>query len=508
MKRLAAGLALVAALAATGGCAAPGSESSVDSIRIGVTPERLGGNYNVVTAGGLGMDVTSIYQTLFTATAEDPFAFVPDAATGFELSDDWKTITITLREGIVFSDGEHLTAPGVKEYFETLGATEDWYGKAGWDIANPTLTAPDETTLVITSDIPINPRTFGPFAYGLLAEIPLTSVRALDDLEALAETPVGSGPYALESVTAGVEATLVKNEDYWDADAYPFEEVTILVFEDQVAALNALKAGQIDTTNVNPALGAEAESAGFRLDQGAGLAALLYVADREGSLQPALADVRVRTAMALAFDREAINENLNQGFGEVTSQPFLPGSPQYGEGGDDPYAYDPERARELMAEAGYADGFDLVIPSGVFQGNDVWKPVVQQFLGDIGIRVTFEDFPDTSAFFTAMLSAEYPVLVYGMNRVSTFGFFAAPDALFNVFKIRDPLIDEMWPAITDGPDAAAEEAMQAIGDHVLEEVFLVPFAAPNSVWASAEGYSVNVGAWGAYPWVEDFGKSE
>jgi peptide/nickel transport system substrate-binding protein len=505
--RLATGAAIVAALAVVAGCATPSTEPTVDSIRIGVTPDRLSGVYSALNLSALGLDTIAMYQTLFTASPEVAYEFEPNAATAYELSDDWKTITITLRDDIVFTDGEPLTAPGLKAYFDELATSEDWGAKANWDAGEITLEAPDDTTLIISSSRPINPRTPS-FGLDFIALMPFASPRALDDLEATEDAPAGSGPYVLESVTPGVEATLVKNEDYWNADAIPFEEMTILVFQDQVAGLNALKAGQIDTTGSNAPLAVEAEAAGFRVDEGAGNTAYLYIADREGTLQPAFADVRVRQAMAYAFDREAINESLNLGFGEVTSQPFLPGKPEYGDGGDDPYAYDPDHARELMAEAGYADGFDLVIPGGTFQGNNVWAPVVQQYLGDIGIRVTFDEFPDGSAFFTAMLSGEYPVLLYGMNRVSALPFFVAPGWLFDIFKIENPFISESWDSMMNGPDEATEPAARELGQYVLDEVFLVPFATPSSIWVSAPGYSVNMSTWGSYVAPTDFEVAE
>lgn len=497
------GAVALALLGGVAACGSPNVSDRPDSIRIGVSPDQLAADYDVTTRPLYSLDSKAVFDSLFQASADSTFSYEPNAATGYELSDDWKTLTITLRDDVVFTDGEALTAEGLATYLETMSTDDTWWFKAAWDDQAPTVTATDEFTLELTSEKPMSLSVNG-FATGVLVVLPLASPAALADRETPELEPVGSGPYVVDSVTPGVSARLVKNADYWNADAYPFEEVELTVFEDDVAALNALKAGQIDATRLSIPLADEAENDGFRLDEGAGRITVMYVADREGTVVPAVADKRVRQAMALAFDRAAINESLNLGYGDVTSQPFQPGRPEFVPDGDARYGYDPESARELLAEAGYADGFDLVIPSTPFLGISVWQPVVQQYLGDIGIRVTFDEFADTGAYFTEARSQKYAVLMYSEVREQIVPIFLPKGSIFDVFGIDDPAFEDRWSVMQTGPTEDADAAAAELGEYVLDQAYLVPFAAAHYVWASAEGYSVQVGLSGNNVRVIDF----
>jgi peptide/nickel transport system substrate-binding protein len=439
------------------------------------------------------LPIAAIYDGFFgTATEEYNGGFRPALATGYERSEDWKTVTVTLRDDVTFTDGEPLTAEGVRTYLEGMAATEGWWFTYFWDKNSPTLTAIDATTLVITSDKPM-PTGDLSFLGTLFNAVAIASPNSLNDLAASASEPIGSGPYVIEEVIPDVSVTVTRNEDFWDPTTYPFDVIEFVVFADPVAALNALKSGQIDTTELPIPYAADAENEGFTLTRGPGLYTALFVADREGTVVRALADKRVRHAMALAFDRPAINEALNLGYGMVTSQAFDVGDPEYVEGGDDRYGYDPERARELLSEAGYPDGFDLLIPSTPFGGINTWEPVVAQYLGDIGIRVTFDTIGDTGAYFDAISTAEYPVLMYGpLTGVSTVPMFlATSDGAFNGFGVVDEKADAWWYAMRNGPDAAAAEAAAAIGEYALEEAIVVPFVSSPKIWASADGVEID-----------------
>jgi peptide/nickel transport system substrate-binding protein len=478
---------------AVAGCSTPEeSPDAPDSIRIGITPDQLAGDYNLATTSLFPLSAGTMYESLFArSTNIETGGFGPNIATGYERSEDWKTVTLTLRDDVTYVDGEKLTAGTVKEYLDGMNGTEGWWFQSTWDLNSPTLTAVDDTTLEFTSDKPMTLRFRG-FLHSLFTAVAIASPKALDDLEASAADPIGTGPYVIESSTPEVGMTLVRNEGYWNTEAFPFDEIELTVFADDVAALNALKAGQIDATKLSIPLGDEAANEGFTIN----LAprdrnVSLYIADREGTTNPAFADPRVRQAMAYAFDREAINESLNRGYGVVSTQPFSEGQAEYVPDGDDRYAYDPDRARELLAEAGYADGFDLVIPSTTFLGLNSWEPVVQQYLGDIGIRVTFDSYPDVGAYFTAATSdTSYPVLMYAEGPISTLPVFITSDAVFNPFKIQDPVVDDLWAKVQSGPDDVADEAAAELGAYVVDESILIVFSAPGNIWATAPGFVV------------------
>jgi peptide/nickel transport system substrate-binding protein len=474
-----------------GGCSgAPAGPDEPTTLRIGI--ESLPGNFSPATLGAFLPPAQPVYETLFTSMLEFG-EHAPGLATGYERSDDWKTVTLTLRDDVTFVDGEKFTAAGLKTYLEGMATHDDWWIKSYWDAAAPTLTAVDETTLTISSEtaLSVNYRTFLGF---LFLDAVIASPSVLDDFEGAATEPVGSGPYVLDTYTPEIGVSFVRNEEYRNPEAYPFDRIEYTVFADQIAALNALRAGQIDATKISTSLAEEADGAGFsisRPDLG-GRSMMLYVADRNGTQNPAVGDVRVRQAMALAFDREAINESINHGYGRVSSQPFVETQPEYVADGDDRYAYDPDRARELMAEAGYADGFDLVLPSTSFFGINTWNPIVEQYLGDIGIRVTFDDLP-TDRFFDAVVnSTQYPVMMYYEGFYQILPVFITGDAVFNLgFKVQDPVVDELWAAAQAGPQEAADEARAELGEYVVDQSLIITFAIPDDLWASVPEVSIS-----------------
>lgn len=482
---LSAAALAVAVSMGVGGCAAPAAEAP-HSIRIGISPDNLA-QADLTNARTWVISVSTVYETLFKSFQEFG-GFQPHLATGYELSDDWKSVTLTLREGVTFTDGEPFNAEALKTYLEGMAEVEHWSFKPKWDEVSPTLTVENDTTLTITAEEGMPPYNAS-FLGDLFGNVPIASPNVLDDLEAATAEPAGTGPYILESITPEVGASYVRNDDYWDPDAAPFETVDLIVFADDVAALNALTSGQVDAATVPRSSAAQAISQGLTINEPRlpGPGVMLIIADRNGVTNPAFADERVRQAMAFAFDREAINENLNQGYGRVSSQVFVETQPEYVPGGDDRYSYDPERARELMVEAGYADGFELVIPSQA--GFSAWEPIVAQYLGDIGIRVTFETMEPAAWFDAAANSTEYPVSMFVLG----LGFWnALPVAidLLNPFKVTDPLVDELWPKAQVGPLAAASEARAQLGEYLLDQSILIQLATPDLLWATAPGYEV------------------
>jgi peptide/nickel transport system substrate-binding protein len=481
----AAAVSLATALAACG----PGEPDEPTSLGIGVAPSFLSGQYNPVTA--FGMDVTAVYETLMFYDY-DATAYVPGLAESFELSDDRLTATFVLRDDVDFSDGEHLDAEVAAAVLAKL--VQERIDAQAWAYEAY------EVEFVATGEYVLEVRTairMLVLAGNALTEfgiLPIFSPAYLDDFGALETAPVGTGPYVLDEIVPQVSASFTANEDYWDQDVRPYDNLEFVVFADQVAGLNALKSGQIDALEVSNSLAPDAEANGFQIHEGVVSTVGLWIADRGGSIQPALADLRVRQAIEYAFDRETINDSLNGGFGVITSQQFTKGTPEYVEGGDDRYGYDPEKARELMAEAGYEDGFDLTIPSTGFLGINTWEPIVTQYLGDIGIRVTYESFPDTGAYFTAALGGTFPVLMYPGSGAIAMDVYILPTAVFAFHDMySDPTVDELAVTMNEGDLDESLEAISQIGEYALDQAWFTVFTAPNTLWATSPEVDIRGG---------------
>lgn len=469
-------LSLAAALAACG----PAASDEPKSLSVGVGPGLFSGLYEPQPS--IGVDMTLVYESLMTfdgATRQ----FEPLLATSFELSDDRKTATLTLRDDVDFSNGEHMDAEGAAAALTAIvqkGTEEVTWFYADYDAQ---FRATGDYELEITTSIPMNTRAGG--ALHGIAILPIFPPSFVDNPEALTDAPIGTGPYLLDKVVPEVSASFVRNEDYWNPEGAPFDTVKITTFDDQIAGLNALKSGQVDSVQIPISAAADAEANGFRIHEGAADTMGLWIADRGGVLQPALGDLRVRQAIALAFDREVINDSLNLGYGRLTSQPFAEGTPEYVEGGDDRYGYDPEEARALMAEAGYEDGFDLTIPSTTFLGINAWEPIVIEYLGAIGIRVTFEKFADSGTYFTAALGGTYPVLMYPGSGEIAMDVYYLPTAVFAFHDLySDPKVDELAETMRNGALDESVQAASDIGEYVYDQAWYTVFAAPNTLWAA------------------------
>ena len=136
------------------------------------------------------------------------------------------------------------------------------------------------------------------------------------------------------------------------------------VYLDPTSMLNALQAGEVDAANLanNEAL-EQVESAGYTISSWEQSWYGLFLFDRAGTMNPALEDVSVRQAINYAFDAEGMLQAAGSGYGTQTGQIFPERSVGFDSALDSRYDFDPEKARELLAEAGYEDGLTLEMPT-------------------------------------------------------------------------------------------------------------------------------------------------
>lgn len=395
----------------------------------------------------------------------------PNAVDEWEYSEDGLTLTMTLRDDLVFSNDEPVTADDVKANFErnkvTPGQQIDKF------VAVDSVEAPDERTVIVNFAYP-DPA----FLYNMTTDAGvIADDENLDDPE-IATNPIGSGPYTLDtskSVT-GSSFVLERREDYWNVEAYPFQTVTVRVITDATAIVNALKAGEVDTGQVQASAMAEfANSPDFNHVQVLGASvSYLNLADRDGTKLEPLADVRVRQAINYAFDREGMVDKILQGEGIPTIQQFNVNGDVYDESLEDTYDYDPEKARELLAEAGYPDGFDIAMPSTVMSTN--FEPTLSQALADIGINVTWEPVPIQNAT-AAVASGTYPMYFF------TVGSDVPPREMIrqlkgqtqNPFKWTSPELDALLKDANAEVDPDARgEIYREVNEYIVDEALFAP----------------------------------
>ncbi|MGC7101041.1 ABC transporter substrate-binding protein [Amycolatopsis lurida] len=471
---------VVAVLLPISSCGSPGPGSSgAGTLTLGVQapPNSLD---PVQLLEGQQMYIwSSIYDTLLYN--DNNAVLQPNAAESWQYSDDARELTLTLRAGMKFSTGTPVTAAAVRTTIERTRTTPGPL-QSNLDAVR-SIEAPDDRTVVLNLAHP-DPNLLGALAQGngVIAD-PATL-----DSPATALDPVGSGPYTLDrqATVNGSKYVLHRRDDYWNAAAYPARTVTIRVIPDRTALFNALLSGEVDAGSVDANQAPATQNAGLTLKRVDGLAVGEFVlADRGGKLAPALSDVRVRRAINMAFDRRKIVDKILGGLGQPTTQIFNPKSPAYLPELNDRYPYDPEGARRLLAEAGYAGGFTLTIPANVM--SQMVQPTITQSLADIGITADWKPVPPQDGTQTG----EYPVyfnIAATVPAPRTVNSKLAAAGSTNPFKHQTPeltaLLDKA--AATTDP-ARADEVYRQINTYVVDNAWFAPLFTSSSNWVTRPG---------------------
>lgn len=425
----------------------------------------------------------AVYDTLLTCNPDGTVG--PGAAESYEFTDDNTVLTMTLRDGMTFENGDPVDAQAVEASIQNM---QDGGGADAGRVAGLSIDTPDDHTVVLTSP---EPRGLLP-VYMCLSTGIVASPAALSSADA-DSVPVSSGPYTLNAAesTAGSVYTFDKRDDYWNAEAYPYEQLVVNIMPDVTARLNALKTGQVDAAAINSATAAEAEASGLSLSERVNVTDGLVIFDRDGTLVPALGDARVRQAINMVFDRDAIATGLYQSRATPTEQIFGPQTDAWSAGLDGTYSYDLDGARALMAEAGYADGFDVEIPSRSPQ-TDQANPLIVQQLGELNIRVTEVPLAGPTAV-PEILSARFPMTFISMPTSSGLWDTAqsiSPSATWNVFHVETPELTALTTEAQTLQGDALAEVVQQINTYTVDNAWFAPWVSPTAYFATADAESL------------------
>lgn len=288
--------------------------------------------------------------------SEGPTELLPGLATSWEHSDDAKTWTFTLREGVTFHDGSPFNAEAVHknvrritdksyEFYDEIGAgaTSNWFT----DFESGRVV--DEHTYEFTFKKPFLgfPRTLAQAMGTLTIGNPAVWERVGNDK--FADQPEGTGPYRFVSRTIGDRIVLERNEDYWGERPH-LDQLTFRIIPNNQTRLAALLSGEVDLISyVQPEDVETLESQGFQVPEGHG-AAYLYLTFNFKNEK--LQDRRVRQALIQGVDRDKLGDQLYNGYAISLGSWYPPGNEAYDPEQTD-FPYDPDAARKLLEEAGY-----------------------------------------------------------------------------------------------------------------------------------------------------------
>jgi peptide/nickel transport system substrate-binding protein len=345
-----------------------------------------------------------IMEPLFTPS-DDGQEALPWLAEGFEISEDQLTTTITLKDGIQFSDGSDLTSADVKFSLEQAAKGEAW-GFINFPLAEGTISAVDESTVVIRTKEPWAPLipTLALFANAIIP----------DDYKGMSkdeffEKPIGTGPFMIEEWTKGESLKLVRNPNYWQEGKPYLDSVTFLAVPDDNARLNMLRGGQAQIIETPPF------SALDSLDQEEGITATAFPSSKTDLLylntkaEP-FDDQNVRQAVAYAIDRQAIVDAVLFGHGEPANSFIAPAVASYNPDNEAPQ-YDPAMAKELLSESSQPNGFStsLLIPSS--SDARTMAQIMQSNFKDVGIEAEIVT-QDPNTAFGNLMAGDYDMMAF------------------------------------------------------------------------------------------------
>ena len=354
-----------------------------------------------------GFNVHAVTGSMFNGLVEvdDNANPHPDLAEWWEVSDDSTQYTFHLADDVRWHDGEPMTSADVKFTFEEILLTYHSRTRGGLSGILESIDTPDDHTVVFNFTQP----------YAALLQrlnsteapiLPVHIYAGVDDVQTAAAnlSPVGTGPFKLESYEIDNQITLVRNDDYFKEGLPYLDRVVFRVIPDQNTQVLALEEGEVDYVWRVPGGGVERLSGDdsitlHSVNSGPGggfcIPTLTFNLDRE-----VFSDIRVRQAIAHAVNREQMLTQVIFGQGRVATGP-IHSQMEFAYSDDvTSYPYDVDRANSLLDEAGYAsDGtrftIDLLLFSfGVFPK---YGEVMRQNLAEVGIDVEVTPL-DRSAF--------------------------------------------------------------------------------------------------------------
>lgn len=413
-RRYLAGVALTLALALTAGACGGDSEPQVEGAPGGDTSVDAGGS--TTTAVPVKADPTAIlrYGTM-QATSLDPvkqgtpcetgpLRLIYDTLTQWDennriapmLAESWTLdsptqLTLNLRRGVTFQDGTPFDAEAVK--FNLDRALNDPVSTVQSLLYMvESVEVVDTHTVRINMSMPAGGPLLSALADRAGMMISPTAFQAAGSQEEFNRAPVGSGMYKVEGEWRPVESLSVRSWDgYWDTETPRLGGIDLTDVKVD-AMVNAINADQmdlvvLDSTAQIPGVEGQPRTV-VKVNPPAVPQLRLFLLN---ATIPPLDDLRVRQAIAHALDRDAIADVMTDGRQGGATQWYPEGSIAFDEDFEDPYPYDPERAKQLLADAGYPDGFELNAVVGSSSTSYVQQgELIQGMLDKVGIKMNLE----------------------------------------------------------------------------------------------------------------------
>lgn len=420
-------------------------------------------------------------------------SIAPLLAKSWEISDDGTVYTFSLQEGVAFHDGSAMDAEDVKFSLDRARAEDSTNAQKALFAGISSVDVVDPMTVKVTLAEPN-----GSFLFNLAwGDAVIVAPESIDDIKT---APVGTGAFKLADWVQGDRIEMARNADYW-GEAPVLASATFKFISDPTAAFAAMMAEDVDAFDNFPA---PENLPQFEADP----RFQVLVGSTEGETilstnnkQPPFDDAKVRQALAHAIDRQAIIDGAMFGYGTPIGTHFAPHNPAYVDLTDGS-AYDPDKARALLAEAGLADGFETTLhlppPSYARRGGEI----IAAQLAEVGIKAEITNVEWAQWLETVFRGKTFGLTIVSHTEPMDIGIYARPDYYF---QYDNPAFQDMMATLnaTTDPEARTalmQDAQKTIaGDYVNGYLFQlaklgVAKAGVQGLWENAPTAAIDLGA--------------
>ena len=371
-----------------------------NSVTVGISQEIDSLDPHNVAYAGTREVLFNLYDGLVKATSAGELE--PAVASSYTISDDATEISFTLREGVMFSDGTPITSEDVKYSLERYAGIQG--ESSTFADFKEVIIEDDGTVKVVLS----NPNS--EFIYQLTCAI----IPEWNE-ENVNTDPIGCGPFKYASYTPGESLVVVKNENYWKENCPYLDEVTFKIVTDTNTAIMELNAGTLDIYQYLTADQASTVDKDM-FDIYEGNVNYVQALFLNNDVEP-FDNVLVRQALWYAIDKDLINNMLFDGKSHPISTHMIPAfTSLYNTDTDSVYTHDVEKAKELLAEAGYPDGFEftITVPNN-YAPHEGTAQVIVECLAEAGIKANINLVEFTTWYSEAYVDRNYEATITAVD---------------------------------------------------------------------------------------------
>ena len=463
-----------AALALTGGAVA--AAQSDLTVALQLEPPHLD-----PTSAAAGAIDSVLYSNVFeglTRFASDG-SIIPGLAKSWEISEDGTSYTFHLNAGVTFHDGSSMDAQDVKFSLDRARGEDSANAQKALFAGITDVSVVDPLTVKVSLDAANGSFLFN-MAWGDAVIV------APETIENIKTNPVGTGAFEFSNWVQGDRIELTRNADYWGTPA-ALESATFKFISDPTAGFAAMMAEDVDAFVNFPApenLPQSEADPRFQVIVGSTEGETILSTNNK---MPPLDNVKVRKAIAHAIDRQAIIEGAMFGVGTPIGTHFAPHHPDYLDLTANS-AYDPDLAKQLLAEAGFENGFETTLklppPSYARRGGEI----IAAQLRAVGIQTEISNLEWAQWLEQVFRGKDYGLTIVSHTEPMDIGIYARPDYYF---QYDNPAFQTLMTDLRSESDPATRSAMLQNAQTIISEDyvngFLFELAVPTVANAKIRG---------------------